>query len=211
MTRVTLILLLVFLVVGVAQSADSTRRLPPKLQKELKGLSAEERRARIQRYHKEHGGSPLSSKEREKLRKELEGLSPKERKERIHELRRARIREKWEGRSREDWEKRKAELKKLSPEDREKKIRQWRSEGVGHRHDLKKFTPSERTAKRDQMRARMEKEMETLAAKGKNGELTDKEKRRLRHLKELSKRFERKRTPGGEPEKRRNGGKSRNR
>ena len=88
-------------------------------------------------------------------------------------------------------------MKSLAWFEPKKRIKKWRSERVGHRPDLKEFTPSERSAKRDEIRGRLQKELARLKAKRKEGELSESEKKRLRHLEEISARLEKRRASDG--------------
>jgi hypothetical protein len=100
--------------------------------------------------------------------------------------------------SREDSEKRKEEWKKLSPEEREAKMNEWRKTNAGpsraemekRREQLKNMTPEERAAKRKEIKERLEKRIAELKAKQTNGELATQEARELERREQILKRFE---------------------
>jgi hypothetical protein len=91
--------------------------------------------------------------------------------------------------SKEEWDKRREELKKLSPDERQAKIREWREkEGLGGTNKV--FSAEEREARRKQMRERMQKQLASLRQKKADGKLTPEERRKLDRMEELSRRFE---------------------
>lgn len=106
---------------------------------------------------------------------------------------------------RDDLEKRKEEWKKLSPEEREAKMKEARkTNGVSSRIDsekrreqLKNMTPEERAAKRKEIKERLEKRIAELRAKRTNGTLSASEVRELDRREQVLKRFEQE--PGGLP------------
>lgn len=106
---------------------------------------------------------------------------------------------------REDSEKRKEEWKKLSPEEREVKQKEWRktngissrTEAEKRREQLKNMTPEERAAKRKEIKERLEKRIAELRAKQTSVALSASEVRELDRREQVLKRFEQE--TGGSP------------
>ncbi|MDB6030932.1 MAG: hypothetical protein JWM16_1270 [Verrucomicrobiales bacterium] len=89
---------------------------------------------------------------------------------------------------REFMEKHRDELKGLSPEERQAKIREL-SKKEAQAKD-KGLTPEEREAKRKEMRERMRKQLTDLRQKKADGTLNAAEKKRLERMEEVAKRME---------------------
>jgi hypothetical protein len=111
-------------------------------------------------------------------------LSPEERKARLDEVRERNpeaVRK-----LREELERRREELKKLPPAEREAKIKELREQFLERR---KAMTVEERKAKRQEIKGRLEKQLGLLREKKTNGTLTAQEARRLERLETVGKRF----------------------
>lgn len=121
----------------------------------------------------------------EALRDQWKNLTPEERQARMRELREKHP----EGPNREEMEKRREEFKNLSPEERQAKMKEWR-EKRGDLPGLQILSPEAREAKRKELRARLEKHRTALLKKKADGTLTAQEEKRLQHMEELAKRFE---------------------
>jgi hypothetical protein len=98
---------------------------------------------------------------------------------------------------REPPEKRREEWNKLSPEEREAKIKEWRktngvsrSEAEKRREHLKNMSPEERAAKRTEIKGRLEQRIAELRARRAEGGLTAQEVRELERREQVLKRFE---------------------
>jgi hypothetical protein len=99
--------------------------------------------------------------------------------------------------NREDSEKRKDEWKKLSPEERDAKTKEWRKTNGGpsrgepeKRRELKNMTPEEHAAKRKEIKERLERRIAELRAKQANATLSAQESRELERREQILKRFE---------------------
>ena len=79
------------------------------------------------------------------------------------------------------------ELQKLSPEERQTKLKEWRE----------KMTPEQREAQRKTWRERMEKKIEELKKKKTDGTITPQEEKQLERVQEMLKRGEQGGGPGG--------------
>jgi hypothetical protein len=99
---------------------------------------------------------------------------------------------------RAELEKRRAELKKLTPEEREAKLKEWRKTNAvpgkalieKRREQFKKLTPEERVAKREELKARVEQRIAELREKEAKGPLTALEKRELQRREQILTQFE---------------------
>ena len=143
----------------------------------LSGVPLEARRAWIEELRKR---DPEAF---EKLREELRGLPPAERQKRLRELR-----ENAGLPAREELEKRREELQKLPPEEREARLKELRDRLAERR---KAMTPDERKLKRQEIKARFEKQLHELEKKKTAGSLTPEEARRLERLQTIGERFRR--------------------
>ena len=121
-------------------------------------------------------------------------LSPEERRARMEELR-ERNPEAFR-KLREELERRREELKKLPPAEREAKIKELRERFAERR---KVMSMDERKAKRQEIKGRLEKQLSALREKKTNGTLTTQETRRLERLETVAKRFQQ--PEGGEAAK----------
>lgn len=100
--------------------------------------------------------------------------------------------------ARADIEKLKDEWKKLPPEEREAKLKEWRrTNGVPARSDtekrreqIKNMTAEERMAKRREIKGRLEKRIGELRARQTNATLSAQESRELERREHILKRFE---------------------
>jgi hypothetical protein len=118
----------------------------------------------------------------EKLREELRNLPPAERQKRLRE-----IREKLGlPPMREELEKRREEFRNLPPEERETRLKELRERLAERRAGM---TPNERILKRQEIRARFEKQLRELQNKKAAGSLTPEEARRLERLQTIGERF----------------------
>lgn len=105
--------------------------------------------------------------------------------------------------SREAAEKRHDDGKKLSPDEREAKQKEWRktngapagAESEKRRDQWKNMTGEERAAKRKEIKGRLEKRISELRAKQANATLSAQEKRELERREQILKQFEPE-TPG---------------
>jgi len=113
-----------------------------------------------------------------------QGVSPDERKARLEDLRQ-RNPEAFR-KVREELERRREELKKLPPAEREAKIKEIRERFVERR---KAMTVEERKAKRQEIKGRLDKQLSALREKKTNGTLTAQEARRLERLETVGQRF----------------------
>ena len=103
-----------------------------------------------------------------------------------------------EKRSRDDSEKRKEDWKKLSPEEREAKMKEWRKtngvsskgESEKRREQFKNMTPEERTAKRKEIKGRLEKRITELRAKLAGATISAQETKELERREKILKHFE---------------------
>jgi hypothetical protein len=89
---------------------------------------------------------------------------------------------------REIVEKHRDELKGLSPEERQAKIRELSKKEAQAKS--KGMTPEEREAKRQEMRERMQKQLADLRQKKTDGTLNATEKKRLERMEEVARRME---------------------
>jgi hypothetical protein len=112
-------------------------------------------------------------------------LSPDERKARLEELR-ERNPEAFR-KLREELERRREELNKLPPAEREAKIKELRERFAERR---KAMTIEERKAKRQEIKGRLEKQLNALHEKKAKDRLTPQEARRLERLETVAKRFQ---------------------
>jgi hypothetical protein len=112
-------------------------------------------------------------------------LSPEERKARMEDLR-ERNPEAFR-KLREELERRREELKKLPPAEREAKIKELRERFAERR---KAMTIDERKAKRQEIKGRLEKQLNALREKKTNSTLTVQETRRLERLETVAGRFQ---------------------
>ena len=93
--------------------------------------------------------------------------------------------------SREEIEKRREEWGKLTPEERNARMKEMRERAMEkRREDFNKLTPEEREAKRKELRERLEKRLNELRAKQTNGTITPEETRDLERREQIKKRFE---------------------
>ena len=113
-----------------------------------------------------------------------QGATPDERKARLEDLRQ-RNPEAFR-KMREELERRREELKKLPPAEREAKIKEIRERFMERR---KAMTVEERKAKRQEIKGRLEKQLGLLREKKTNGTLTAQEARRLERLQTVGDRF----------------------
>lgn len=123
--------------------------------------------------------------ESEKTNAPARALSPEERKARMEELR-ERNPEAFR-KLREELERHREELKKLPPAEREAKIKELRERFAERR---KAMTIEERKAKRQEIKGRLEKQLNSLREKKTNSALTAQETRRLERLETVAKRFQ---------------------
>jgi hypothetical protein len=97
---------------------------------------------------------------------------------------------------REPSEKLREAWKKLSPEEREARIKEWRktnnvSRAEGERRrESRHMSPEERAAKRREIKGRLEKRIAELRARQMAGALTSQERRELERREQVLKRFE---------------------
>jgi hypothetical protein len=118
---------------------------------------------------------------REQLREQLRQLTPEERQQKIRELReRGGPTNPW----REEAEKRREEWKNLPVEERRAKMQEWRAKRGGE-----VVTPENRDLHRQQIRTRLQTQLQELNAKKAQGTLTADEQKRLAHLEQVSKYF----------------------
>ena len=119
-----------------------------------------------------------------------QGVSPDERKARLEDLRQRNP----EGfrKVREELERRREELKKLPPAEREAKMKEIRERFVERR---KAMTVEERKAKRQEIKGRLDKQLGLLREKKTNGTLTAQETRRLERLETVGQRFKQAESP----------------
>lgn len=125
-----------------------------------------------------------AAEELEKTNARAGALSP-EKKARMEELR-ERNPEAFR-KLREELERRREELKKLPPAEREARIKDLRERFAERR---KAMTIEERKAKRQEIKGRLEKQLNALREKKTNGTLTAQETRRLERLETVAKRFQ---------------------
>jgi len=128
---------------------------------------------------------------REQLREQLRPLTPEERQAKIRE-----IKEKlgpgspWRGEA----ERRREEMKDLTPEQRRAKILEWRASRTGEQPPP--VTDENRAMYRQQIRERLQRQIQDLNAKKAKDGLTAEEQKRLDNLLQVAKHFT---TPGGAP------------
>jgi len=99
---------------------------------------------------------------------------------------------------REESEKRKEEWKKLSPEEREAKGKEWRKTNAApareewekRREQSRNMSPEERVAKRKEIKGRLEKRIAELRARQVNATITAQESRELERREQILERFE---------------------
>jgi hypothetical protein len=103
---------------------------------------------------------------------------------------------------RETSEKWREEWNKLSPEERETRIKEWRktngvsrSEAEKRREHLKNMSPEDRAAKRKEIKGRLEKRIAELRARQVDGRLSPQEVRELERREQVLKRFEQEPVP----------------
>jgi Skp family chaperone for outer membrane proteins len=111
-------------------------------------------------------------------------ISPEDRKARLEDLREQNPEAFRKVRA--ELERRREELKKLPPAEREAKIKEIRERLVERR---KAMTVEERKAKRQEIKGRLEKQLGVLREKKANGTLTAQEARRLERLETVGQRF----------------------
>jgi len=127
---------------------------------------------------------PTNQPTREELRQQLRQLSPEERQEKIRE-----IREKLGTGSvwRAEAERRREEWKDLTPEQRRAKMLEWRAMRGGEQPQS--IAPENRDLYRQQIRERLQKQLQELNAKKAQAKLTPEEQKRLENLEQVSKYF----------------------
>ena len=123
---------------------------------------------------------------REQIREELRPLTPEERQARIRE-----IREKLGpgGPMREEAERRRAEWRDLPPEDRRAKAQEWRANRPGVEARPIGTNTQERALHRQQIRERLEKQIQELTARKAQAPLTAEDQKRLDNLQQVAKYF----------------------
>ncbi len=92
--------------------------------------------------------------------------------------------------SREQIQKFRQELRKLSPEEREKQIQAFRKRWGKPPYSFWSMTSAEWKAKRVEIKERLEKRVQSLRQKKKDGALTEPEQKRLGRMEELLNRFQ---------------------
>ena len=99
---------------------------------------------------------------------------------------------------REEFEKRREEWQKLSPEERDAKIKEWRRTNSGpartewekRREQFKNMSPEEREAKRAELKVRLEKRIAELRSKQTNATITPPELRELERREQVLSKFQ---------------------
>ena len=122
--------------------------------------------------------------ESQKTNSQPRAVTPEQRKARLEELR-ERNPEAFR-KLREEMERRREELKKLPPAEREAKIKELREQFLERR---KAMTADDKKAKRQEIKGRFEKQLGALREKKTKGSLTAQEARRLERLETIAKRF----------------------
>ena len=132
---------------------------------------------------------PTNHPTRDELRQQLRQLSPEERQERVREIRdKLGTGSVW----RAEAERRREELKDLSPEQRRAKMLEWRATRAGQQ--APQVNPENREMHRQQIRERLQKQLDELNAKKGQGGLSSEEQKRMENLEQVSKYFHA--TPG---------------
>ncbi len=81
------------------------------------------------------------------------------------------------------WERNREEWQKLTPEERQKRLKEWREA-------WQNMTPEQRAAKRQEIRERLAKQIADLNKKKAEGTITEAETKRLASLESLRKRWQ---------------------
>lgn len=98
--------------------------------------------------------------------------------------------------NREPPEKLREQWKKVSPEERDARMKEWRKTNSAwrvegeKRRESRRMSPEERAAKRQEIKGRLEKRIAELRARQVAGALTSQERRELERREQVLKRFE---------------------
>ena len=95
------------------------------------------------------------------------------------------------GTNRSDWEKRREELRKLPPAERDAKLKALRQEIQEGRGRFKLLSTDERETKRDELKARIDGQISELHKRKAEAALSDPEQRRLTRMEQMSGRLSR--------------------
>lgn len=95
------------------------------------------------------------------------------------------------GTNRSDWEKRREELKKLPPKEREARLKEMREEIQQGRKQFKLLSTGERDSKRTEMKGRIDAQIAELQKQMTEGGVTGSDNRRLERMKQMSARLAR--------------------
>lgn len=96
-----------------------------------------------------------------------------------------------QGTNRSTWEKRREELRKLQPAEREIKLKELRRQIQQGDEKFRTLAPEEREAKRNDLRTRIDAQIGELKKRRDEGLLNESEKRRLERMEQMSRRLNR--------------------
>ena len=122
------------------------------------------------------------------LRERARNASPEERQRLMREFREQHG---LTGTNRSDWEKRREELRKLPPAERDAKLKALRQEIQEGRGRFKLLSTDERETKRDEMKTRIDAQISELNKRKAEAALSDPEQRRLTRMEQMSRRLSR--------------------
>jgi hypothetical protein len=95
------------------------------------------------------------------------------------------------GTNRPEWEKRREELRKLPPAEREARIKELRQEIQQGRRQFKLLDSDDVESKRKELKERIDAQISALQQLKADGSITEREQRRLEHMQQMSIRLER--------------------
>lgn len=101
-----------------------------------------------------------------------------------------------QGTNRSTWEKRREELRKLPPAERETKLKELRRQIQQGGEKFRTLAPEERETKRNELRTRIDAQISELKKRRDEGLLNESEKRRLERMEQMSRRLNRPMPPG---------------
>lgn len=96
-----------------------------------------------------------------------------------------------QGTNRSTWEKRREELRKLAPTEREARLKELRRQIQQGGEKFRTLAPEERDAKRSELRTRIDAQIVELKKRRDEGLLNESEKRRIERMEQMSRRLSR--------------------
>ena len=139
---------------------------------------------------------PPNRPDREALRERARNLSPEERQKLVKEFRERN----GLGRTNQsEWEKKREEFRSLPPGERAARMRELRESMAKDRGGFRMLTPEQREAKRDEMKQRVDTQIEELRKKKADASITESEQRRMEHMEQISRRLAQQAARPGRP------------